>query len=405
MMRVFYIDPALHDDAGHHTNYCRYIVGDLRKRGVETLVFGHADLPVTHQAELGASAHFRIYTYTNNDDDPFCPWLTGFETLALKTIEDLSQLPPVGPEDLVFLNSARPIQVSALIGWRRMMAPERRPTIVVDTVSTGLEVSRDSGTLKIVVPDPRSDPRAVLFRHVAQRLPREADARFHFTTFGELPTQLFSLLLDYPVRTLPSPFHAVAPLRNRAGARPVTVSILGHQRPPKGYALLPEVIRELLRARPDIRVFVQNVASQDAAETQTTLYEMSQASDRLTVEQTPAGRTRWAQLLEMADVIVCPYRREFYLAGFSAVLNEALANGIPVVVPAGTTLETLVADCGGPGTTFERFDAGSIIEATSRLLDRFDHFATLAHAAALRWPETRGPARLVDALLSLAARP
>src|SRR5262249_46477558 len=84
-MGVFYLDPALHDDVGHHANYCRYIVGELRGRGVETLVFGHEDLPARLQAELGSAAHFRVYTYTDNDDDPLCAWLTGFDTLTRTT--------------------------------------------------------------------------------------------------------------------------------------------------------------------------------------------------------------------------------------------------------------------------------------------------------------------------------
>jgi glycosyltransferase involved in cell wall biosynthesis len=402
-MRVFYLDPALHDDVGHHANYCRYIVGELRGRGVETLVFGHEDLPARLQAELGSAAHFRVYTYTDNDDDPFCAWLTGFDTLTRTTVEDLSRLPRIAPEDLVFINSVRPIQVAALVAWRSTMQPDRRPTIVIDSVGSGLEISSVSSGFRVKVPDPRTDPRAALFRYVAKRLPRESGGRFHFSTFGPVSTEVFRLLLDFPVRTLPSPFRAVAPLRNRAGARPVTVSVLGHQRPRKGYDLLPHIARALLNARPDMRLFVQNVASPEGAATQQTLRDMAQNTERLTVEETFAGRVRWVQLLEMADLVLCPYRPEFSIAGFSAVLNEAIANGIPVVVPAGTTLETMVQDCGGPGAAFEQFDPPSIVAATSRVLDEFDRFATLAYTAALRWPETRGPARLVDELLALAA--
>jgi hypothetical protein len=401
-MRVIYLDTALLDDASHNANYCRYIVGELRARGIETLAFGYQGMPRALQAQLGTAAHFRVYTYTNNDDDPFCAWLTGFDTLTRETLEDLSRLPPIEPEDLVLMMSVRPIQLAALIEWRAAMAPDRRPTVVVDAISTGLEINRMAGGLKVTVPDPRADPRAALFRYVAKRLPREARARFHVSTFGPVPTELFRLLLDYPVRTLPTPFRAVAPLRNRAGARPVKVSILGNQRSAKGYELLPDIVHELLRVRPDIRLFVQNVAPQEGAATQQKLREMGRASSRLSVEDLPAGKLRWPQLLETTDLVLCPYRPETYIAGFSAVLNEVIPNGIPVVVPAGTTLETLVEDCGGPGAAFERFDTASIVEATARVLDRFDHFATLAHAAALRWPETRGPARLVDELLSLA---
>jgi glycosyltransferase involved in cell wall biosynthesis len=404
-MRVFYLDPALLDDVGHHGNYCRYIVGELRGRGIETLVFGHERLPGALQAPLRAAAHFRVSTYVHEDDDPLCAWLTGFDTLTRTTLEDLFRLPAVEPEDLVFINTVRPIQLAALLEWRRATPPARRPAFVVDSVNTGLEIRRVPGGLNMTVPDPRSDPRAALFRYVARRLPREAGARFHFATFGPVPTELFRLLLDYPVRTLPAPYRAVVPLRNRAGARPVTVSILGHQRTNKGYDLLPDVARDLLNARPDIRLFVQNVASKDGAAAQKRLRELAAGTPRLIVEEEPAGETRWLQLLAMTDLALCPYRPEAYVAGFSAVLNEALANGIPAVVPAETTMEMLLQDCGSPGTAFAPFDPASIVAATSRVLDRFDHFATLAHAAGLRWPETRGPARLVDQLLSLAARP
>src|SRR5690349_199345 len=228
-MRVFYLDPALLDDTAHNANYCRYIVGELRARGIATRAYGHQGMPAALQGQLGAAAHFRVYTYTNNDDDPFCAWLTGFDTLTQRTLEDLSGLPQVEAEDLVFATGVRPIQLAALIEWRRGMPPDKRPAFVVDAFNTGLEVARIEGTLKVTVPDPRADPRAALFRYVSKRLPREEGARFYFSTFAPLPTELFRLLLDYPVRTLPSPFRAVIPLRNRAGARSVTVSFLGNQ--------------------------------------------------------------------------------------------------------------------------------------------------------------------------------
>ncbi len=57
-------------------------------------------------------------------------------------------------------------------------------------------------------------------------------------------------------------------------------------------------------------------------------------------------------------------------------------------------------ECGRPGTAFSSFDPASIALATSRVLDRFDYFAMLAYSAALRWPERRGPARVVGELMS-----
>jgi len=464
-MRFFYLDPGLRDDVGHHANYCRYIVGELKSRGTEVLVFGHREMSPSLQAELGATAHFRVYTYEpyavwrgwrgwltdcanycrfaagelrsgglgtlgfrRHEAFPlrqsalgtslqFCAhtcarhgdwrgwrgWFTAFASFTQITCEDLLRLPTPEPHDVVFAPSARPAQMSALIRWRRILPPKGRPTVIVDCVNTGLVVRKNSDCLVISMPDPRYNPIAVLLRHVGRQLPREDEARFHVTTFASRSTELFKLLLQYPVRTLPLPYRAVAPLRKRAGARPVVVAILGHQRNEKGYEQLPEIIRALLRLNPDIRILVQCVAPLGSPKTQQALREIAARSDRVVLEETPAGKTRWRQLLEMSDLVLCPHRPEFYGAGFSAVAAEALANGIPLVVPADTPLEALVAACGGPGAAFDRFEPASIAEATGRVLDQFDRFATLAHDAALSWPETRGPARMVEELMSLIA--
>jgi len=67
--RVYYLDPGLRTNVGHYANYCRYIVGELRGRGVEVLVFAHRDILLSLQKELGAVAHFQIHTHT-----PFVTW-------------------------------------------------------------------------------------------------------------------------------------------------------------------------------------------------------------------------------------------------------------------------------------------------------------------------------------------
>jgi len=404
-MRFFYLDPGLQNDVGHHANYCRYIVGELRARGVETLVFAALRVKSALLSELGAIPHFRVRTYVESDGDPVCGWLTGFETFARSTCEDLSRLPKTEPPDIVYMSSARPVQLMALVEWRRALPSDRQPTIVMESASMGLVVQHTPDGLQVSVPDPRSNPRATLFRYVAKRLPRNEGARFHIVTFRQINSDLFNALLEYPVRTLPLPYRSVIPLRSRAGAHPVVVAILGHQRLAKGYDRLPEIAEELLRARPDIRLLLQNVAPIGPPEIQRKLRDLAANYDRLVLEEKPAGRTGWPQLLERSDLILCPYPPQLYSVGFSTVAAEALANGIPLVVPAATSLATLLSECGGSGTTFDRLEPASITAATCRALDHFDHFATLAHAAALRWPQVHGPARMVDDLMSLIASP
>lgn len=402
-MRFVYLDAGLRNDVGHHANFCRHIVGELRGRGIETLIFGHRDLDPALRQELGAIPHFRAYAYAESDGDPFCGWLTGFESLARTTYEDVTALPAIGRSDVLYASSVRPVQFAALVELHRTVSSDRRPTVVAESVSTGLTVQQTARGLEAIVPHPRRDPKAPLFRFVARRLPHQEGNRFHFITFGRLPSDLFSMLLERPVPTLPLPYRAVTPLRNRAGARPVVVAILGHQKLAKGYDQLPDIVADLLRARPDIRLLIQHVDPRGTPETQQAMRAIAASDDRIVLDERPAGRTGWPKLLEMSDLILCPHRPEFYEAGLSTVAAEALANGIPLVVPAGTPLETMLADFGGAGTTFDRFEPGAIVAATGRALDDFERFAGLAYAAALRWPEMHGPARMVDALLSMIA--
>jgi glycosyltransferase involved in cell wall biosynthesis len=400
-MRFFYLDPGLRDDVGHHANYARYIGGALRARGIEPLIYARRSIEPDLLRELGAIAHFRHHTYEVIDPDPIAGWLIDFISITKATRDELSQLPAMEPEDVVYASSVWPAQLMALLEWRGGMEPKRRPTIVVESVGTGLLTERTNDGTEAHVPHPQHDPRATLYRFAANWLPREADARFYFITFGETPSQLFNLILDYPTRTLPLPYPAINPLRNRAGAQPVTVAILGHQKTGKGYESMPEIVTEVLRVCPDIRLLLQVIDPMGAPEALPRLREIAAGDARVTLEERAAGKERWPQLLEMADLILCPHRAEFYLLGFSSVVAEALANGIPVVIPAGTPIETLVETSGGSGMTFERFDPKAIAAATRLALDRFDELAGLAYAAALRWPEVQGPAKMVNDLLEL----
>ena len=92
-------------------------------------------------------------------------------------------------------------------------------------------------------------------------------------------------------------------------------------------------------------------------------------------------------------------------SGLFDLAAGALANGIPLVVPAATALAKLLAECGGPGTTFDQFESAAITAATCHALEHFDHFATRASAAAMQWPEMHGPMRMADDLMSLVTSP
>ena len=399
-LRGLYLDTGLHDDIGHHANYCRYIVRALRGRAIETSVFAHRSVSATLRDELGARPHFRVHTYAEGDRDPICGWLRDFDDFARVTLEDLARLPRVGADTLVFMSTVFPAQLAAALRWHAQLPVSRRPVLVIEMSDTRLTFDVEAG-FDVRVPNPIFRPIPLLYRQAARAMPTLGATRRHFVSFDAATSRAASVLLSQPFKTLPLPYPAVAPLRSRAGARPVVVGLLGHHREDRGYSILPELAAALLHAHPDIRLLIQTAHAVGPPETALALAALAASDARVRLEPRPAGRALWAELLEASDLVLCPYRPELYAASFSSVAAEALANGIPVVVPARTTMATLLQECRQGGTLFERFDAAAIATAVGQALQSFDRIATAAHEAGKAWPQTRGPDRMVEQLLPL----
>jgi hypothetical protein len=198
------------------------------------------------------------------------------------------------------------------------------------------------------------------------------------------------------------PFPAPAARRHRAGTRPITLSVLGHQRPEKGYELMPEIAARLLRELSQIRILVHNAEPRRMAAPQDALRRLAASDDRLVLDETVAGAAEWPGLLARSDLVLCPYDPAIYAFSHSSVAGESLANAIPVVVPAHTALAAMLEDFGGAGAAFEAFTAESISLAVIGAVDDFDRHAEAAYAASEQWRRTQGPRMLVQRLLDLA---
>lgn len=402
-MRVLYADPGLRDNLGHHANSCRVIRRELERRGIDVVVLSLVGILPELQTELKAIPLFRAYTYWQTDGDPVSGWLNCFDAAVRATMEDLARLRGITADDILYLNSAQPAQLMALVKWSQALAQEHRPHIVLEfgtDPGVDVEAGKAAGTFTLRLHDYRTDPRAMFYRFAARQLTEQDLARFHMRTFDSGSSMIYTTLLGRPVGVLPLPQFAPAATTSRAGRRPITVSVLGHQRPDKGYHLMPQVARLLLAHEPDIRLLIHNGAPDVMPQVQQELRAHAAVETRLTLDEETAGLVRWEELLDRSDLILCPYEPARFVASYSAVATEAVAHGIPVVVPAGTALSRLVDSYGGPGTAFDRYDPASVVAATRRALADFDAIAGRALAAAERWNATMGVGNMVSALLA-----
>lgn len=405
-MRFFFCDPALLGDIGHHAQSSRAIVGEWRRRGIETHVFASMDVEPKLQEELAARPHFRGFTYHYTDGDPICGWLTAFLETTRLTTEDLRTLDPApGPGDVVFLHSGQAAQLRALVGWLRD-APDIQMALIEFGIDPGLDLQRTPTGLNAEIRDPRQDPRAVFLRLSANEMDEGVLRRLRMTTFDPAASELYELLLRQPVSTLPVPRRRVTDPRSRVGRRPITVAVLGHQRLEKGYHLVPAIFEGLLQlfSSSEVRLLAHNGGVGESPAEQEALARLAARDSRLVVEEKTADEPYWAQLLDRSDLIVCPYESNRFAASYSAVACEAVANGIPLVVPAETTLARTALEFGG-GVTFPQWTAESVLLATAQAIRDFDRLAALAETGAERWAQYHGPTRTVDAMLALAAIP
>ena len=398
-MKFVYADPGLHDGVGHHANACRFITHELRRRGVRPVILAYHRIEPALQEELGALPHFRGFSYQLSDGDPICGWLNAFHEVGRRVRKGLLRI-AISRDDRVYVNSVQPGVVLGVAEWLSDLKEDELPQVVMEFgTEPGVDLDRGRNGFELTTRDPRADARAVLYRFAAGRIPKAAESRLHLMTFEPNASAAYAALLDRPVGVLPFVQRAVTTRRSRIGASPRTVAVIGHQRPDKGYQLMPEIARALLGAHDDIRILVHNGAPGQMAATQQQMRELAATDRRITLDERVADYLLWATLLDAADLIVCPYTPDRYAFSYSAVVCEALANGIPTVVPAHTALSRLLQEFGSPGTTFSGFDAGAVVAATGAALTHFDHLATLARQAADRWAERFGPAPLVDAIL------
>ncbi len=400
-MQVIYADTGLCSEAGHHANSCRDITAALRVRGHKVVVLSYIGIDQDLAADLDARPHFHVSTYRRTDGDPIAGWMFHFFSGASALDKELKQLGPLGPETLIYMNSIQPTQLMGLRIYLAGLPKGRRPIVFAEFgQEPGVDYTEVSGVGPLVARDPRHDPRATLYRFAGHAVRAAKLPELHLCTFDRDSSSLFSQVLEVPVQTLPVPRFTNAPARRRGRQGPVTVGVLGHQRPEKGYHLVPAIVQQMLRQRSDVRFLIHCSDPTRVGVMQADLHGMAQHDGRIELDERVAGPELWQSLLDRSDLILCPYDPKTFRAGYSAVTSEAIANAIPVVVPDKTTLSRVVEEFGGPGLAFREQTAPVIAACVNQALEQFEDLAERALMAAAQWRKTMGAGAMVDAMMA-----
>ncbi|NKC33381.1 glycosyltransferase, partial [Falsiroseomonas selenitidurans] len=206
----------------------------------------------------------------------------------------------------------------------------------------------------------------------------------------------FAALSGQNVRPVPLPV-VVPDSPPRPLGDPPHVVFAGGARAEKGYAALPEAITAVAgRARFTIQS--GRVGAEADPLVQQAHRRLRTLAGVTLVEQAldPAA---YAALLESADLLLLPYEGGVYGARSSGILAEALALGLPAVVPAGCWMEQAAgpdrAVAIPPGTPPGPLAAAALAEA----LERLPTLTLAARMGAPAWRARHNPDRLLQDLL------
>lgn len=383
-----YVDASLRGETGHQANACRQIVGELRRRDHGVDVFGSRRIDATLRAELGAKPCFRLLPYEQSLS-------FGAIDAALQEVsfrQDLARCWDPRRHRFVYFNSVLAPQLAAIGGWLERLPAGCKPRVAVEF---GAPSGASSGGWFARF--------AEQYRRAALRFGPGARRHLLLFSFDSAASAEYEELLKMPVAVLPPVHRARGPVRRRrrladAG---LTLAFLGQQRTEKGLDLLPTLIRCLLASDTDIRILVQDG---DVAERPATreLRALADAEPRVDFIQAPADPLRWQELLDRTDLMVLPYEPARYQASYSAVAVECVGAGIPMVVPAGSTMARLALEYQASANCFETWTVDSICRAILHTLADYESIAAAAFAGVDGWNRRNGPSAFADRLQAFA---
>jgi glycosyltransferase involved in cell wall biosynthesis len=169
----------------------------------------------------------------------------------------------------------------------------------------------------------------------------------------------------------------------------VTVGILGHQRKSKGLREVPKLVNDLVKR--GYRVVLNDSAEKIKVE--------SGNFDKLVV----FGRVpHIGTLIQACDVVLLNYDPMYYRFSGSGIAWEALACGVPVLAPIGTTVSRTLKQYGA-GATFCPHDPNSLFQELDAMKADYGRHYRRAQDASGKYKSVHGTARFVDQILAIPA--
>ncbi len=191
---------------------------------------------------------------------------------------------------------------------------------------------------------------------------------------------LQSYLGDWPVMDMPMPIGGCC--KSDYYVKPQTIGFFGHQREERGGSLIPTMSQLLLQA--GYKVLIHDTRGQ---------FRIDGSLPGVRLVNGYADDL--GQLMKECDMVVCPMDRSRYLHRTSGIACTAIANGIPLVLPAGT-LSAFRLHGFGSSRCYDESTPNEIMQAIQEIAGDYARHTECAQRAARQWGKKHGVKNLFD---------
>lgn len=381
-------DPSLINAAGHCARYLRSVADALAKVGLENHLIGNLGIMTDRVHATLVRPFFALAcddARSSNADfalarGPSDQWRRHSISIV-EGLEAMDQEFGLRDADVVLLNTLRQWSLPGIVEWL-----EARPRSACPKIAIVLHYSSQRTRHE-------ADATTAEYERALGRIAtsNRRSCIMLFADSEELAAE-FAALSSLACRVVPIPHVGDIKRITRQGSE-IRVVAAGPARANKGFDLLPSVLTALQQSNREGRLVVQGFSFHHGPRLARTITALRRGNATLLPDELSDKEFR--NLLATADLIVLPYRTEYYHSQTSGVFAEALGAGIPVVVPADTWMARQVAEFGG-GITFDSATSEGFETACRQAIDEIDRLTMEAHCARDRWLETHGPRQFLN---------
>lgn len=404
MSRLVLIDPALRNRTGHHYNFNFALIEQWKDRGLPFVTLGHQGHEEAVGRELAIQPVFRTSHYSGRvvEAKLNLDRKTAQDYLGRLLYEDLVQHAGLigQPGDVVVFQIGNAAMLLATAFWLKEFHKAWDGPVVLYFMGVDFALGPDlaelyRSCLPLLAALPAARLRLIAEHYeIAQQLEILSE---HTLPISEAP--------HFKSKTQMTRLMELTAHQGPTGA-PLRIGYLGHARLERGAHLIPGIVRRTRQLVGDRATFQVHM---DLRGWNGMQIHPSIREDLM--ELTPEGINRlflgdmsmeaYFNFLSGVDLMLFPYNERYALSG-SGIYFEALACGMPMVVPRDSFMHRHLERLGGGVVPFDTLDETAVATAVAAAIDRFPELRAKSSDVGPAWQRDHD---LSDFASSLLGRP